>query len=71
MLVKIEDGFYLNSLHIIAVHVSKNMITQDFSIDIKYTPHSQKENGTYHKKCQTKAEADLFLQSLHQQIAKI
>ena len=24
MLVKIEDGFYLNSQHIIAVHVSKN-----------------------------------------------
>ena len=71
MLVKIEDGFYLNSLHIIEIHVSKNMITQDFSINIEYTPHNQNANGLYHKMCQTKAEADLFLQSLHQQIAQI
>ena len=71
MLVKIEDGFYLNSIHIIAVHVSKNMITQNFSIDIEYTPHNCKANGTYNKKCETKVEADNFLQSLHQQISKI
>ncbi len=71
MLVKIEDGFYLNSIHIIAVHVSKNMITQNFSIDIEYTPNNHQANGVYHKRCETKAEADLFLQGLHQQIAKI
>jgi len=71
MLVKIEDGFYLNSIHIIAIHVSKNLITQIFSVDIEYTPNNQSANGTYHKKFQTKAEADLFLQSLHQQIAHI
>lgn len=71
MLVKIEDVFYLNSLHIIAIHVSKDMITQNFSISIEYTPHNQNANGLYHKKCQTKAEADLFLQTLHQQIAQI
>ena len=69
MLVKIEDGLYLNSIHIIAVHVSKNMITQNFSIDIEYTPNNLRANGTYHRKFQNKVDADVFLQSLHQQIS--
>ena len=32
MLVKIEDGFYLNTRHIIAVHVSRNAATGLFEI---------------------------------------
>ncbi len=69
MLVKIEDGFYLNSAHIIAIRVSRNMITQCFSIDIDYTPNNQKASGTYHKQFQNKVDADAFLQKVHQQIA--
>lgn len=69
MLVKIEDGFYLNSVHIIAIRVSKNMINQYFSIDIDYTPNSYKASGTYHKQFQNKEDADAFLQKLNQQIA--
>ncbi len=67
MLVKIEDGFYLNSVHIIAVHVTKNVITQNFSIVIEYTPHNQDATGVYNKKCTSQFEADTFLQNLHQQ----
>ncbi|AWL28774.1 hypothetical protein A7P53_14525 [Acinetobacter defluvii] len=69
MLVKIEDGFYLNSSHIIAIHVSKNMINQNFLVDIEYTPNNQKATGIYHKEFQSKLDADAFLQKLHQQIA--
>ncbi|MDM1248508.1 hypothetical protein ACFODO_19590 [Acinetobacter sichuanensis] len=68
MLVKIEDGFYLNSSHIIAIHVSKSMINQNFLIEIEYTPNHQTATGSYQKSFMSKLDADAFLQKLHQQI---
>lgn len=49
MLVKIEDGFYLNTRHIIAVHVSRNAATGLFEISLQYTPHSIQQAGEYKK----------------------
>lgn len=69
MLVKIEDGFYLNSAHIIAIRVSKSMIDQDFLIEIEYTPNHSLATGSYQKHFSSKLGADAFLQKLHQQIS--
>ena len=36
MLVKVEDGFYLNSQHIIAVRISKKSQDDAFIITVEY-----------------------------------
>ncbi|OAL79039.1 hypothetical protein AY606_06315 [Acinetobacter sp. SFB] len=70
MLVKIEDGFYLNSLHIIAIRVSKSSSDGHFVVVIEYTPNNVQAMGTYQKNFDSKIEAEIYLQTLHQHISK-
>lgn len=70
MLVKIEDGFYLNSPHIIAVRISKNITDGCFMVGVEYTPHNTQALGIYQKTFANKIEAEIYLQNLHQQISK-
>ncbi|MEJ2898481.1 hypothetical protein [Acinetobacter sp. NS-4] len=71
MLVKIEDGFYLNTQHIIAIRVSKNATDGNFVVAIEYTPHNIQSMGSYEKVFNSKLEAEIFLQTLHQHISKV
>lgn len=66
MLVKIEDGFYLNSQHIIAIHVVKNLSSSTFEVTIEYTPNHKDAKGTYLREISTKRETEKFLHSLNQ-----
>lgn len=68
MLVKIEDGFYLNTRHIIAVHVSRNAATGLFEISLQYTPHSIQQAGEYKKVFNNQLDAELFLNELNQKV---
>ncbi|WP_216934905.1 MULTISPECIES: hypothetical protein [unclassified Acinetobacter] len=68
MLVKIEDGFYLNSQHIIAVHVSKNPENGLLEISIQYMPHSVQQIGEYKKVFKNKLNAEIFLRELNQKL---
>ncbi|MGI1795674.1 hypothetical protein [Acinetobacter variabilis] len=68
MLVKIEDGFYLNTRHIIAVHVSRNAATGLFEISLQYTPHSIQQAGEYKKVFNSQPDAELFLNELNQKV---
>ena len=68
MLVKIEDGFYLNTRHIIAVHVSRNAATGLFEISLQYTPHSIQQAGEYKKVLNSQLDAELFLNELNQKV---
>lgn len=68
MLVKIEDGFYLNIRHIIAVHVSRNAATGLFEISLQYTPHSIQQAGEYKKVFNSQLDAELFLNELNQKV---
>lgn len=71
MLVKIEDGFYLNTQHIIAIRVSKNATDGNFVVAIEYTPNNVQSMGSYEKVFNSKVEAEIFLQTLHQHISKV
>ncbi|MDN5512651.1 hypothetical protein [Acinetobacter sp.] len=71
MLVKIEDGFYLNTQHIIAIRVSKNTTDGNFVVEIEYTPNNIQSMGSYEKVFNSKLEAEIFLQTLHQHISKV
>lgn len=71
MLVKIEDGFYLNTQHIIAIRVSKNATDGNFVVEIEYTPNNIQSMGSYEKVFNSKLEAEIFLQTLHQHISKV
>ncbi|OTG62726.1 hypothetical protein B9T29_05775 [Acinetobacter sp. ANC 3903] len=71
MLVKIEDGFYLNTQHIIAIRVSKNATDGNFVVAIEYTPNNIQSMGSYEKAFNSKLEAEIFLQTLHQHISKV
>lgn len=68
MLVKIEDGFYLNTRHIIAVHVSRNAATGLFEISLQYTPYSIQQAGEYKKLFNSQLDAELFLNELNQKV---
>jgi hypothetical protein len=68
MLVKIEDGFYLNSQHIIALQVSKNAVNGLFEISVQYTPYSIQQPGEYKKVFNTQLDAELFLNELNQKL---
>ncbi len=70
MLVKIEDGFYLNSQHVIAIRVSKSVKDGRFIVAVEYTPNNIQAMGNFQKTFDSKIEAELYLQSLHQQISK-
>ena len=64
MLVKIEDGFYLNTQHIIAVRISKSQ-SGGFTVATEYTPNSVQKNAVFEKHFDTGLEAEVFLQHLH------
>ncbi len=70
MLVKIEDGFYLNSQHIIAIRVSKNVTDGNFAVLIEYTPNHVRAIGSHQKNFSSKLEAEIYLQNLHQHISR-
>ena len=36
MLVKIEDGFYLNTVHIIAIRIAKSAELGTFQVNVEY-----------------------------------
>lgn len=70
MLVKIENGFYLNAQHIIAVKVSKNAMNGHFVIGIDYTPNSSQSIGSYQKNFDNKIEAEIYFQTIHKEMNK-
>lgn len=69
MLVKIDDGFYLSSHHIIAIRVYKDL-QQTFVVSVEYTPNSAQNTGVFEKKFATSREAEQYLQTLNQIIGK-
>lgn len=69
MLVKIDDGFYLNSQCIIAVRIFKNPQHGFFRIVIEYMSN-RFDGGHYQKILATQQEAYYYLQYLHQAIAR-
>ena len=68
MLIKIEDGFYLNSQHIIAIRVVKGLGYDQFEMTIEYTPHNSQQNASYSKTFDSAFAAEQFLQMLNQKI---
>ncbi|QIO08749.1 hypothetical protein [Acinetobacter lanii] len=66
MLVKVENGFYLNSHHIIAIRVAKCENTGHFLVDLEYTPNSMHKLGNYQITFETKTEAENYLHTLNQ-----
>ena len=69
MLVKIDDGFYLSSHHIIAIRIYKD-VQQTFVVSVEYTPNSAQNIGVFEKKFATSREAEQCLQTLNQIIGK-
>ncbi|MGE8684162.1 MAG: hypothetical protein ACN6OV_06710 [Acinetobacter sp.] len=69
MLVKIDDGFYLSSHHIIAIRIYKD-VQQTFVVSVEYTPNSAQNIGVFEKKFATSREAEQYLQTLNQIIGK-
>ena len=70
MLVKIENGFYLNAQHIIAVRVSRSEAKGQFIVNIEYTPNSAHKAGVYEIAFETKIDAERYLQMLNQALPK-
>lgn len=70
MLVKIENGFYLNAKHIIAVRVSRSEMKGQFMVNIEYTPNSMHKAGEYEVAFETKIDAEKYLQTLNQALLK-
>lgn len=68
MLLKVDDGFYLNTQHIIAVHVSKDSSCGVFEVQLEYTPNSVQKSGEYTKVFSSQLEAEMFLNQLNQKI---
>jgi len=68
MLFKIEDGFYLNTQHIIAVRVITDSTRGVFELHLEYTPNSVQKSGEYIKVFSSQLEAEMFLNQLNQKI---
>lgn len=68
MLIKIDNGFYLNSQHIIAVRIVKGACQGQFEVTVEYTPHATAQIGLYKKYFDSQHEAEMFLQELNQRI---
>lgn len=49
MLVKIEDGFYLNTVHIIAIRIAKSAELGTFQVNVEYSPHNHQASGLFQK----------------------
>lgn len=70
MLVKIEDGFYLNTVHIIAIRIVKSVELGTFQVNIEYSPHNHHASGLFQKTFIQQSVAEQYLHNLHQQISK-
>ena len=70
MLVKIEDGFYLNTVHIIAIRIAKSAELGTFQVNVEYSPHNDQASGLFQKTFMQQSAAEHYLQNLHQQISK-
>lgn len=68
MLVKIEDSFYLNTQHIIALQVSKKPANDLFEISIQYTPYSAHQAAEHKKVFASQQDAERFLNELNQKM---
>lgn len=68
MLIKIQEGFYLNSQHIIAVSVKRLEAVGDFEITIQYSAHDPLHANEVKRRFATKIDAEIFLQELNQKI---
>lgn len=68
MLIKIQDGFYLNSQHIIAVSVQRLAVVGDFEITIQYSLHDPHQANEIKRRFATQRDAETFLQELNQKI---
>ena len=70
MLVIIEDGFYLNTVHIIAIRIAKSAELGTFQVNVEYSPHNHQASGLFQKTFMQQSAAEHYLQNLHQQISK-
>lgn len=70
MLVKIENGFYLNANHIIAVRVFRSESKGQFVVNIEYTPNCAEKPGVYEVAFETKMDAETYLQTLNKALLK-
>lgn len=68
MLIKVEDGFYLNTQHVIAVRVIRLPLTSDFEVIIEYTPNGSNKVGEFKRRFNTQLEAETFLKELNHNI---
>jgi hypothetical protein len=68
MLVKLDDGFYLNTQHIIAVRIEKSL-QGGFVVATEYTPNSVQKTGVFEKQFDSGIEAEMYLQNLHKSIS--
>lgn len=68
MLIKVEDGFYLNTQHVIAVRVVRLPLTSDFEVIIEYTPNGSCNVGEFKRRFNTQLEAETFLKELNHNI---
>ncbi len=68
MLLKVEDGFYLNTQQIIAVRVNKDTVRGVFEVLLEYTPNAVQKTGQYSKEFSSQTEAEVFLNQLNQMI---
>ena len=57
--------------HFTAIRVSKNATDGNFVVAIEYTPNNIQSMGSYEKVFNSKLEAEIFLQTLHQHISKV
>ncbi|RKG30951.1 hypothetical protein [Acinetobacter tianfuensis] len=68
MLVKLDDGFYINTQHIIAVRIEKSQ-QGGFVVATEYTPNSAQKTGVFEKQFDSSIEAEMYLQNLHKAIS--
>ncbi|WP_180034709.1 MULTISPECIES: hypothetical protein [unclassified Acinetobacter] len=69
MLVKVDEGFYLNSHHIIAIRINRDLL-DTFVVSVEYTPNSVQNTGVFEKKFNARCDAEQYLQTLNQIIGK-
>ncbi|WP_180007319.1 MULTISPECIES: hypothetical protein [unclassified Acinetobacter] len=69
MLVKVDEGFYLNSHHIIAIRINRDLL-DTFVVSVEYTPNSVQNTGVFEKKFNARRDAEHYLQTLNQIIGK-
>lgn len=70
MLVKIDNGFYLNTQHIIAIRVARVQSGGKFNVNVDYTPNNAAATGSYLMSFDHKSEAEEYLNSLNIAIGK-